>query len=107
MPLWKATAQTLVLLFECCGEEIWPILKAEIDGVFDESRTNIDSPSWLSNISTHDRSYQEDEKTWRNPGLNETLNALDGLGQGMLGLVQVRHLFIGLVKVLIFPRISK
>jgi hypothetical protein len=89
MPLWKATAQALVVLFERCGEEIWPILKAEIDGVFDESKANPDSPSWLLNMSSSDRSYQEDEKTWRNPGLGETLGALDGLGRGMLDLVQV------------------
>lgn len=97
MPLWKATAQALVVLFERCGEEIWPILKAEIDGVFDESRANTDGPSWLLNTSSSDRSYQEDEKTWRNPGLNETLDALDGLGRGMLDLVQVCRADGGLV----------
>jgi hypothetical protein len=89
MPLWKATAQALVVLFERCGEQIWPIFKAEIDGIFNESMVNTGSPSWLLNRSNSDRSYQEDEKTWRNPGLRETLGALDGLGRGMLDLVQV------------------
>lgn len=91
MPLWKGTAQALGVLFSRCGEEIWPIFKVELDGLFEENRENAYSPSWAAPTSRNDQSYQEDEKTWRNPGLNETISALDGMGQGMAALAQVRR----------------
>ena len=92
MPLWKATAQALAVLYDRCGEEIWPIVKAELDGLFDENKDTDQNPFWASHMPNPERYFQEDEKTWRNPGLNETLAALDGMGHGMLALVQVRSL---------------
>jgi len=94
MPLWKAASGALAVLFERCGEDIWPIFKAELDELFGERWLNGDSPAWTSHVANYDRSYQEDEKTWRNPGLNETLSALDGLGRGLTGLVQVHYSFM-------------
>ncbi|KIM31383.1 hypothetical protein M408DRAFT_7156 [Serendipita vermifera MAFF 305830] len=88
MPLWKATAQALGVLFSRCGEDVWPIFKAELDGIFDESRLIEQNPPWALQMSDRDEAFQEDEKTWRNPGLNETLTALGSMGRGMIALVK-------------------
>lgn len=76
MPLWKAASQALVALVNQCGEEVWPIVGAELKGLFEQEGIDDPQPSWMDDSGGQGRIIHEDEKTWRNPGLHETLIAL-------------------------------
>lgn len=90
MPLWKAAAQSLVALTERCGEDIWPIILDELKELFMEKDSMNNRPFWME-ISDLERPVQEDEKTWRNPGLQETLIALQSatVESDMRSLIEV------------------
>jgi hypothetical protein len=90
MPLWKASTEALVNLINRCGEDIWPIFRTEIQALFDETNSYDKAPVWAVG-SDKGYPYQEDEKTWRNPGLQETCNALEAVktDNGMSPLVEV------------------
>ncbi|PVG02408.1 hypothetical protein CPB86DRAFT_577131 [Serendipita vermifera] len=76
MPVWKASTQALINLINRCGEDIWPIFRAEMQGLFDEASSFDKAPIWA--VETNEEyPYQEGEKTWRNPGLQETYSALE------------------------------
>ncbi|KAG8869452.1 U3 snoRNP protein [Serendipita sp. 405] len=75
MPVWKAAAQAVVALVERSGEDVWPIVIEELRSLFDSSTQPV-APGWSVDIET-EQFIQEDEKTWRNAGLRETLMAIN------------------------------
>lgn len=76
MPVWKATSQALIDVANRSSEELWDIMGPEIQAIFAGALLQ-DRPTWIVE-DEDDREVQEEEKTWRNPGLQETLEAMKG-----------------------------
>ncbi|KAG8814140.1 U3 snoRNP protein, partial [Serendipita sp. 399] len=77
MPLWKAAAQALAALVERSGEDVWPVVIQELRTLFDPSAQLVVTPNWLVDADENEQLIQEDEKTWRNVGLRETMVAIN------------------------------
>ncbi|KAG8824346.1 U3 snoRNP protein, partial [Serendipita sp. 399] len=77
MPLWKAAAQALAALVERSGEDVWPVVIQEFRTLFDPSAQLVLTPGWLVDADENEQLIQEDEKTWRNVGLRETMVAIN------------------------------
>ncbi|KAG9052076.1 U3 snoRNP protein [Serendipita sp. 407] len=100
MPVWKAAAQAVVALVERSGEDVWPIVIEELRSLFDSSTQPV-APGWSVDIET-EQFIQEDEKTWRNAGLRETLMAINAASaeSALSSLTQVFYTFLLSVLVL-------
>ena len=98
MPIWKPAATAIAAIAQRAGggEEVWPVIFSEL-APFSQgecSSYEVFVPSWSNSLQQgnfHDEKWQEEEKTWRNPGYRESHLSLQmkGLPSGLKELVGV------------------
>lgn len=98
MPIWKPAATAVAGIVQRAGggEEVWPVIFSELAPVSrgEYSSSEVVVPSWSNSLqqgNVHDETWQEEEKTWRNPGYKESHLSLQtgGLPSGLKQLVEV------------------
>ena len=98
MPIWKPAAVALAGIAQRAGggEEVWSVIYGELAPVSrgECSSSEIAIPSWSNSPqqeNVQDDKWQEEEKTWRNPGYRESrrLLRIKGLPSGLKELIGV------------------
>ena len=97
MPVWKPTAAAIAgIVQRGGGEEVWPVLFGQLASASRGECTSgeVAAPSWSNSLqqkNVHDDKWQEEEKTWHNPGYRESHRSLRmrGLPSGVKQLVHV------------------